>query len=88
MHLDKFFGLAARHHHNYRRFTVLFRCSHAAHRTDDYQGKIDTITWNPEKFRKGLYTLRNGKRHYASGAPGHDRTVPAHRTNYTLLIHL
>lgn len=42
------------------------------------QGNIETITWNPEKFRKGLYTIRNGKRHNASGSLGHDRTVPAH----------
>ena len=42
------------------------------------KGKIESITWYPIKFRNGLYTIRNGKRHYASGSLGHDRTIPAH----------
>ncbi|WP_449258515.1 hypothetical protein [Chlorobium limicola] len=42
------------------------------------RGTIEEVTWQPDKFIKASYIVRDGKRHYASGSPGKDRTFPAH----------
>ena len=47
------------------------------------RGTIEEITWQPDKFMKASYIVRNGKKHFASGTLGKDRTFPAH---YSIML--
>jgi hypothetical protein len=47
------------------------------------KGTIKETTWQPDKFMSAYSIVRNGKKHYASGTLGQDRTIPAH---YSIML--